>query len=154
MADPRLQYFLEFFQLLHRGELASEFFDNFEQAVQRTRERRKASVLTLQFTISPSPSSDDDAYLVAGKTSVKLPPVQRGEATFFVWQDGLLHHGRENQATLFGDPQPRLVSGTVIQRGESEQDAARATPQKYAPEPPPAVEVSDADFVDDRNIAL
>jgi hypothetical protein len=145
MSPPDLraetQHFFELLQTIHKGEALLDILDSMRQAIKASKDRNKPSEVTIKLGFTPA--GDDDAIYISVRSSVKLPPVQRGQSTWFVWSDGMAHIGRENQRGLFDDNSPRLVSGTVIRPGESDAEAERA--ERAAPAADP--------FADDRRLA-
>lgn len=135
-----LQRFIEMLTVLHRGDLAADILDNISAATDAARSRKKPSKVQITLTFVPAHvgMEDDDVLHITGTSKVTLPPVQRGQSTWFVWSDGSVRRERELQPSMFDDS-PRLVSGTVIRAGESEP------PQRSAAPP--------ADFDDDRRFA-
>lgn len=134
------QQFFELLQTIHKGEALLDVLDNVRQAIKASKDRNKPSEVTIKLGFNPA--GDDDAIYISVRSSVKLPPVQRGQSTWFVWSDGLAHIGREHQRGLF-DSGPTLVSGTVIRPGESEAEAEREERAAAVADP----------FADDRRLA-
>jgi len=131
----RAQALFELMQTIHRGDFITEYLDALEQATKAVKERRRPAKLTFTLAISPGGGEDDVLYLAAS-TAVKLPAPKRAESTYFAWADGSIKRQRELQASMFDD-KPRLVTGTVIPRGQEEVYVAPR----------------DDDFEDDRSLA-
>lgn len=132
---PRAQALFELMQTIHKGDFLTEYLDALEQATRAVKERRRPAKLTFTLAISPGGGEDDVLYLAAS-TAVKLPAPKRAESTYFAWGDGSIKRQRELQASMFDD-KPRLVTGTVIPRGQEEVYVAPR----------------DDDFEDDRSLA-
>ena len=134
----RAQAFFELLQSIHKGDAFVEYLDFMEQAVKAVRDRHRPATLVLKLNITPGGAEDDVLYLSAS-SQVKLPAPKRAESTYFAWNDGTIKRQRELQATMFDDEKPRLVTGTVIPRGERIPEVINVG--------------SDDDFTDDRSLA-
>jgi hypothetical protein len=115
-----IQEAFEMLQVVHKGDAILEWIDNIRTASQAVRNRRKPAKVTLTISFTPPTTQDEDIIHVSVQTGVKLPPVQRGEATWFLWADGSMKRTRELQGSMWDDDKPRLVSVTVIRQGEDE----------------------------------